>query len=108
MDDQTISKAAWKLGFEGPGLIYIKESGQIEGFLHTLDYQNKLPLVRTQKINKHGFNLPEVIPYPDWFDVVMIERDYEVISYYDIAPTSAGLQRLRSMGLPRFFFLQPL
>lgn len=92
---------SWDL--RGPGLIYIKESGQIEGFLHTLDYQNKLPLVRTQKINKHGFNLPEVIPYPDWFDVVMIERDYEVISYYDIAPTSAGLQRLRSMGLPRFF-----
>jgi hypothetical protein len=54
-------------------------------------------------VNKHGFRLPEVVPYPDWFDVVMIERDYQVISYYDIAPTVEGLQRLRSMGLPRFF-----
>ena len=91
----------WDLS--GPGLIFIKETGEIEGFEHRADYENKIPLVRTQKINKHGFNLPEVVPYPDWFDVVMIERDYQVISYYDIAPTVEGLQRLRSMGLPRFF-----
>lgn len=91
----------WDLS--GPGLIFIKESGEIEGFQHLADYQNKIPLVRTQKVNKHGFRLPEVVPYPDWFDVVMIERDYQVISYYDIDPTMEGLQRLRSMGLPRFF-----
>lgn len=91
----------WNLS--GAGLIFIKESGEIEAFLYTADYQNKIPLVRTQKINKHGFSLPEVVPYPDWFDVVMIERDYQVISYYDINPTAEGLQRLRSMGLPRFF-----
>ncbi|WP_111670079.1 hypothetical protein [Algoriphagus litoralis] len=91
----------WDLS--GPGLIFIKETGEIEGFEHQADYQNKIPLVRTQKINKHGFRLPEVVPYPDWFDVVMIERDYQVISYYDIDPTLEGLQRLRSMGLPRFF-----
>lgn len=87
----------------GPGLIFIKESGEIEAFLHNRDYQNKIPLIRTQKINKSGFRLPEVVPYPDWFDVVMIERDYQVISYYDIDPTLDGVQRLRSMGLPRFF-----
>lgn len=91
----------WDLG--GPGLIFIKESGEIEGFVHSRDYQNKIPLVRTQKVNKHGFKLPEIVPYPDWFDVVLIERDYQVISYYDIDPTVAGLQRLRSMGMPRFF-----
>lgn len=91
----------WNLS--GPGLIFIKETGEIESFLHTLDYENNIPLIRTHKINKHGFKLPEVVPYPDWFDVIMIERDYQVISYYDIAPTSQGIQRMRSMGLPRFF-----
>lgn len=91
----------WDLA--GPGLIFIKESGEIEAFLHQVDYQNKVPLIRTQKVNKHGFKLPEVVPYPDWFDVMMINRDYEVISYYDIDPTGEGAQRLRSMGLPRFF-----
>lgn len=92
---------SWNLS--GPGLIFIKESGEIEALLYETDYQNKVPLIRTQKVNKHGFNLPEVVPYPDWFDVMMIERDYQVISFYDINPTSEGLKRLRSMGLPRFF-----
>lgn len=91
----------WNL--RGPGLIFIRDSGQIEAFLYQEDYANQVPLIRTQKVNRHGFKLPEVVPYPDWFDVVMIERDYEVISYYDINPTNKGLQRLRTMGLPRFF-----
>ncbi len=90
-------------GLAGPGLIFVKETGEIEAFVYQTDYDNKIPLIRTQKVNKHGFKLPEVVPYPDWFDVVMIERDYEVISYYDINPTGRGSQRLRSMGLPRFF-----
>ena len=87
----------------GPGLIFIKESGEIEAFLYQEDYENKVPLIRTQKMNKLGFRLPDVLPYPDWFDVMMIDRDYEVISYYDIDPTPEGVQRLRNMGLPRFF-----
>lgn len=91
----------WDLA--GPGLIFVKESGEIEAFLMKRDFQNQTPLIRTQKVNKHGFKLPQVIPYPDWFDVVMIERDYQVVSYYDINPTASGLQRLRTMGLPRFF-----
>jgi hypothetical protein len=92
---------SWDL--KGPGLIFIKESGEIESFRYQVDYDNKVPLIRTQKMNKVGFNLPDVVPYPDWFDVMMINRDYEVISYYDIEPTAAGVQRLRNLGLPRFF-----
>ena len=92
---------AWNL--IGPGLIFLKESGEIEAFIFNRDVLNKTPLIRTQKVNKHGFSLPQVVPYPDWFDVVMIERDYQVVSYYDINPTAEGLKRLRTMGLPRFF-----
>lgn len=87
----------------GPGLIFLKESGEIEAFIFNRDVLNKTPLIRTQKVNKHGFSLPQVVPYPDWFDVVLIERDYQVVSYYDINPTAEGLKRLRTMGLPRFF-----
>ncbi|TDQ18739.1 hypothetical protein DFQ04_0545 [Algoriphagus boseongensis] len=94
-------KGAWS--FSGAGLVFVKNTGEIEVFSFGKDYQNQVPFIRTQKVNKHGFSLPQVVPYPDWFDVVMIERDYQVISYYDIDPTNEGLQRLRSMGLPRFF-----
>jgi hypothetical protein len=92
---------AWDLA--GPGLIFVKDTGEIEALLFETDYQNKIPVIRSQKVNKHGIRLPELVPYPDWFDVVLIERDYQVISYYDINPTVKGMERLRSMGLPRFF-----
>jgi len=88
---------------KGPGLIFIHEDGKVEGLTFETDYQNKIPLIRTQRINPLSKLLPEIVPYPDWFDVVLIERDYQVISYYDINPTSEGLEKLRSMGLPRFF-----
>lgn len=91
----------WNL--TGPGLIFIKETGEIEAFLYGQDYLNKIPLIRTPQINKHGFSLPELVPYPDWFDVILIERDFEVISYYDISPSNRGLEKLNAMGLPRFF-----
>ncbi|GMQ24038.1 hypothetical protein Aoki45_07200 [Algoriphagus sp. oki45] len=90
-------------GFSGPGMVFIRDTGEVEVFVYGTDYQNKVPLVRTQKMNKHGYKLPQVIPYPDWIDIVLVERDYQVISYFDIDPSTSGYERLRKMGLPRFF-----
>ncbi|RAI93801.1 hypothetical protein [Algoriphagus yeomjeoni] len=87
----------------GPGIVFVHENGTVEVFTNGVDYFGETPKIRTQKINKHGFKLPEVVPYPDWFDVVLIERDYQVISYYDIDPSDLGNEKLREMGLPRFF-----
>lgn len=100
---QQFQQSGREWTFNGPGLVFIKDTGEIEIFNFGKDFESKTPTIRTQKVNKHGYNLPQVVPYPDWFDIVMIERDYQVISYYDIEPTNEGLQRLRSMGLPRFF-----
>ncbi|MFC3881065.1 hypothetical protein ACFOSV_12800 [Algoriphagus namhaensis] len=88
---------------EGSGIIFVHEDGRLFALQSETDYLNNIPEIRTQPINKHGFDLPEIMPYPDWFDIVLVERSYEVISYYDINPTSQGMQKLRDMGLPRFF-----
>ena len=34
---------------------------------------------------------------------MLIERDYQVISYFDIDPSEEGKAKLRDMGLPRYF-----
>ncbi|MHA7131408.1 hypothetical protein [Algoriphagus namhaensis] len=94
-DGQTLSPAG--------GIIFVHEDGRVFAIQTGEDYENDIPLIKTQPINKHGFDLPELIPYPDWFDIVLIERSYEVISYYDINPTVQGMAKLREMGLPRFF-----
>ncbi|MEP4374786.1 MAG: hypothetical protein ABJ333_07000, partial [Algoriphagus sp.] len=87
----------------GPGIVFVHEKGRIEAFTNGIDYFGDTPKIRTQRINQQGFKLPEIVPYPDWFDIVLIERDYQVISYYDIDPSASGKDKLRDMGLPRFF-----
>ncbi|WP_057936469.1 hypothetical protein [Algoriphagus resistens] len=87
----------------GPGIAFVHENGSVEAFSNGLDYFGETPKIRTQRINQHGFKLPEIVPYPDWFDIVLIDRDYQVISYYDIDPSDRGKEKLRNMGLPRFF-----
>jgi hypothetical protein len=87
----------------GSGMVFVHEEGQVEILSHGIDYQSPIPEIRTQYFNKTGFKLPELVPYPDWFDIVLIDRGYEVISYFDIAPSGDGLEKLKSMGLPRFF-----
>ncbi|WP_192349851.1 hypothetical protein [Algoriphagus sp. Y33] len=91
----------WVAG--GPGIAFVHENGRVEAFSNSIDYFGETPKIRTQKINQHGFKLPEVVPYPDWFDIVLIERDYQVISYFDIDPSEEGKAKLRDMGLPRYF-----
>ncbi|AMQ56774.1 hypothetical protein [Algoriphagus sanaruensis] len=100
-DQYTLQHGEYPL--KGPGMIFIEESGRIEALLHEEDFGNETPMIRTQLMNKAGFKLPELVPYPDWFDIVLIERDYNVISYFDINPSVSGIQKLRNMGLPRFF-----
>ncbi|PZX54866.1 hypothetical protein [Algoriphagus chordae] len=87
----------------GPGIVFVHENGTVEAFSNGLDYNGETPKIRTQRVNQHGFKLPEIVPYPDWFDIVLIERDYQVISYYDIDPSDQGKEKLRDMGLPRYF-----
>lgn len=87
----------------GSGILFVHEDGRLFAIQSETDYLNKIPQIKTQQVNKHGYELPELIPYPDWFDVILIERSYEVISYYDINPTTSGMEKLRDMGLPRFF-----
>jgi hypothetical protein len=87
----------------GPGIVFVHEDGKVEALSYNRDYQSRVPEIRTQYFNKSGFKLPELVPYPDWFDIVLIDRGYEVISYFDIGPTAEGIEKLKEIGLPRFF-----
>lgn len=89
--------------FEGSGLIFINEDGRIDVFKSGVDYKGELPIIRTLSNLNQGFKLPEFVPYPDWFDIVLISRDYQVISYYDINPSLQGEEKLKKLGLPKFF-----
>lgn len=91
----------WNL--KGSGLVFLKDTGKIEILEYGKHTQNKVPLITTGTAIQNKVGIPEFVAYPYWFDIILIERDFEVISYYDINPTEEGMEMLRKMGLPRYF-----
>lgn len=89
--------------FRGSGLIFLHENGRIEVMKNIEHLGDPVPTVVTNLQAQTRYGLPEMVKYPYWFDIMLVSRDFEVISYYDIQPTAAGVELLREMGLPRYF-----
>lgn len=89
--------------FRGAGLIFLHENGRIEVMENISHLADPIPSVISNLKAQSRFGLPEMVKYPYWFDIMLVSREYEVISYYDIHPTEEGVELLREMGLPRYF-----
>lgn len=89
--------------FQGAGQIFVSEFGQIEVFKIGVDMAVKVPMVVSPLASQNTYGVPKETNYPYWFEVLRIDRSYEVISYFDLSPTARGLEKLKSLGLPRYF-----
>ena len=89
--------------FKGSGMVFLHEDGQIEVLAFGDDFQNDVPKILTMPAYQKQFQIPEVVSYPYWIDLMLVSRDYEVVSYYDLKPTDQGLQKMRDWGIPRYF-----
>ncbi len=87
----------------GSGLVFLHEYGRIEIFENGRHTGVKVPNIQSSLQSQQKYGIPKTVKYPYWFDVILVSRDFEVISYYDIEPTAEGLEMLRDMGLPRYF-----
>ena len=90
-------------GFKGPGMVFLNEKGKIEILSYGVDILRKVPAIISPLKSQQTYNVPEIASYPYWVDIVLASRDFEVISYYDLMPTDEGIEKLRSIGLPRYF-----
>ncbi|MCH7415541.1 hypothetical protein MM213_18715 [Belliella sp. R4-6] len=89
--------------FNGSGIIFLHENGRIEVMRDNEHLRDPVPSVVTNILNQKKYGLSEVVKYPYWFDILLISREYEVISHYDVHPTPKGIELLNEMGLPRYF-----
>lgn len=89
--------------FKGSGMVFLNENGRIEVLSYEKDTKRKMPAIISPLTSQQNYNIPEVSSYPYWIDIVLVSRDFDVVSYYDLSPTDEGLEKLRSMGLPRYF-----
>ncbi|QDH80336.1 hypothetical protein FKX85_15340 [Echinicola soli] len=89
--------------FQGAGQIFVSEFGQIEVFKVGVDITVKVPKVISPLASQSTYGLPKEANYPYWFEILRIDRSYEVISYFDLGPTQRGVEKLKALGLPRYF-----
>ncbi|MBD8489265.1 hypothetical protein IFO69_10960 [Echinicola sp. CAU 1574] len=89
--------------FEGAAQVFVSEEGRIEVLKYGEDISNQVPKVISTLQSQQKFDIPKETNYPYWFEILRIDRSYEVISYIDMAPTKSGEEKLREMGLPRYF-----
>lgn len=94
-------KGAWRL--TGPGMVFVHEDGSLEILEFGKDFKSNVPNIVSTVKNQKKYEIPEIVKYPYWIDVNLVSRDFEVISYYDLLPTAEGIDKLREMGVPRYF-----
>ncbi|WP_373493921.1 hypothetical protein [Aquiflexum sp.] len=97
----THHKGTW--GLSGPGMVFLHENGSLEILQFGRDFKNNVPNIVSTSKNQKKYEIPEIVKYPYWIDVVLVSREFEVISYYDLLPTEVGIGKLREMGVPRYF-----
>jgi hypothetical protein len=89
--------------FSGPAMVFLHENGQIEILKNKAEIKNVVPSIVSSLKSQKEFGLPEIVKYPYWIEIILVSREYEVVSYYDLAPTEEGIQKLNELGLPRYF-----
>lgn len=92
---------AWD--FSGPAMVFLHENGQIEILKEEIEIKKVVPEIVSSLKSQQTYGVPEIVKYPYWMDIIFVSRDYEVVSYYDLAPTEEGIKKLGEMGLPRYF-----
>lgn len=89
--------------FEGPGIIYVSEGGQVvilERGKHFQDYPFVINIPERSTIISED-NLK--IPYFYWFDIVEPDNPEEEIASYEFHFTEEGKQEIAGFGIPETF-----
>jgi len=89
--------------FSGPAMVFLHENGQIEILKDEIEINKAVPEIVSSLKSQQTYGVPEIVKYPYWIDINFVSRDFEVVSYYDLAPTEEGIKKLGEMGLPRYF-----
>jgi hypothetical protein len=89
--------------FSGPAMVFLHENGQVEILKDKIEIKNSVPNIMSSPKSQEAYGIPEIVKYPYWIDIIFVSREFEVISYYDLAPTDAGIVKLSELGLPRYF-----
>lgn len=76
--------------FSGQGLIFVDEAGKVVVLEERRHLNGAIPNIHTTIKDQIKYNLPEVFPYPFWFEINLSSRKNNVISVFKINSNRLG------------------
>lgn len=93
-----------KWNFKNDGMLFIHESGKILVLENGKELNDAIPKIYTEKKYQSQFNIPSVMIYPFWIDIMTNRNDTnQIVSKYVLGTTKAGDELLRENGISKTF-----
>jgi hypothetical protein len=92
-----------KWAFEGNGIIFIHEKGDIVVMPSKKYLNHPFPQIITGDYGQKQYALPSAQNYSFWFDIINPGTSNKVVSSYKLSTNSEGDKLLQSNGLPKEF-----
>jgi hypothetical protein len=90
--------------FTGPGMLFLHESGKVLVLQQGRELVNAIPKIGTEKKYQSQLNVPGVMIYPYWMDIIVNQNDSnEILSKYVLETTGSGEEILKQNGIPKTF-----
>ncbi len=92
-----------KWNYTGPGIILIKEDGNIIVLRDNIELKFEFPQIITNVINQKKYGIPACQNYNFWFDIINPGGTNKVISSYHLNLSTIGINTLKQFGLQADF-----
>ena len=96
------NKGVWN--FKKDGMLFIHETGKVIVLESGKQLNDAIPKIYTDKKNQEEFNVPAVMIYPYWMDIIVNKNDTNnIISKYVLGTLPEGEAILAANGIPKIF-----
>lgn len=92
-----------KWPFNKSGIAFVSEKDKIVVLENIEHLNSEVPFILTGKDDREKYNIPKVMKYPFWFDVMKTSRNNHIVSFYNIEVNENGKKILEENGIPPQF-----
>lgn len=92
-----------KWPFKKAGIGFVNKNDKIVILENINNLNSEVPIILTRKEDAKKYNIPTVMKYPFWFDVIQTSRSNKIVSFYDLKVNSSGMKILNDNNIPAQF-----
>lgn len=93
-----------KWPFTKSGIAFVRNDDKLEILEFGTHLDVEVPVIHTIKRFQYKYNVPEIMKYPFWFDIISLpDSTNSVVANYQLDPNPEGEKILKELGIPLSF-----